>query len=625
MLRFSTMTIICVVGAVIAASILAVPLDFRESPENSLLRLTGQPKALSITPLFAPPVYKSGDTVYLLCTDTIFQFASYGGTDCWGWRSSTTGLEIAVMGTLDAIKFVNPATRTVTSSIPAPNEGCSAYWRDMKSYKNVVYATSECYGTNQGLMVMSMNGTTGVATFVRSVPTDNIGNVASHNLSIDTINGYAYLEGENSLGVSIHIHDLVSNPLFPAFVNSFGPGDVHDVLATDDTVYVAEGWLRGFSIYDLTNKMSPVLLTHVAVPTGGYLHNVWPTPDRHYVATTEETANRTIKIWDIQDLANIQLAGEYLATNGLTHNVHFGGDTLYISHYESGMTVVDCGDPYNPVQIGQVDTYGNETPNYNGCWGAFPFTQSTQIYASNMDGKLFIINQSIETPIGKMWADTTAGPAGSQIQVDVRVSSNEAIHKLVIPFDWTGAYGMTFDSVSRAGTLIANWTIGQYLLYDPAGEERICVTYTSSINGSVPDLPAGSNGVVLKLFFTIPAGATGASNPVSLPLIDNSSYPNIVSNGCLSFLPDTASGKVELGSGSCCIGIRGNANGDAGQAVNVADITFLVKYLFASGPQPPCLAEANANGDSTNSVNVSDITRLVNYLFKGGIPPAPCP
>jgi hypothetical protein len=62
----------------------------------------------------------------------------------------------------------------------------------------------------------------------------------------------------------------------------------------------------------------------------------------------------------------------------------------------------------------------------------------------------------------------------------------------------------------------------------------------------------------------------------------------------------------------------GDVSGDG--VVDVADVFFLINYLFAGGQLPPGLA--NVNQDS--AVNVSDVFYLINALFAGG--PAPvCP
>lgn len=72
---------------------------------------------------------------------------------------------------------------------------------------------------------------------------------------------------------------------------------------------------------------------------------------------------------------------------------------------------------------------------------------------------------------------------------------------------------------------------------------------------------------------------------------------------------------------SCCVPpIRGDVDGFGG--INVADLTYLVDFLFFGGPAPPCLEEGDVNGDS--AINVADLTYLVDYLFFGGDPPAPC-
>lgn len=78
-------------------------------------------------------------------------------------------------------------------------------------------------------------------------------------------------------------------------------------------------------------------------------------------------------------------------------------------------------------------------------------------------------------------------------------------------------------------------------------------------------------------------------------------------------------------AGGCCVGMRGNTNGDPEDKVNVTDIVYLVEHLFGvpSGPAPVCVQEGNANGDPEEKNNITDITYLVQYLF--GVPNGPAP
>jgi len=68
----------------------------------------------------------------------------------------------------------------------------------------------------------------------------------------------------------------------------------------------------------------------------------------------------------------------------------------------------------------------------------------------------------------------------------------------------------------------------------------------------------------------------------------------------------------------------GNVNGDLEDNVNIADLTYLVAYLFGGGAAPPCLEEGNINGDPAEAINIADLTYLVAYLFGGGPAPYDC-
>jgi len=62
----------------------------------------------------------------------------------------------------------------------------------------------------------------------------------------------------------------------------------------------------------------------------------------------------------------------------------------------------------------------------------------------------------------------------------------------------------------------------------------------------------------------------------------------------------------------------GDVDGDGG-GPNVADITYLVDYIFFGGSPPPVAEAANVDGEG--GINVADVTYLVDYLFFDG--PAP--
>lgn len=69
-----------------------------------------------------------------------------------------------------------------------------------------------------------------------------------------------------------------------------------------------------------------------------------------------------------------------------------------------------------------------------------------------------------------------------------------------------------------------------------------------------------------------------------------------------------------VGNISCEECIEGDANNDG--STNIADVSYLISHIFASGPSSLCLLEADTNGDMV--VNIGDVTTLIAYIFSEG-------
>ena len=80
-------------------------------------------------------------------------------------------------------------------------------------------------------------------------------------------------------------------------------------------------------------------------------------------------------------------------------------------------------------------------------------------------------------------------------------------------------------------------------------------------------------------------------------------------------------GVVSIYSASCCV-LRGDIDHN-GAGPDIADLVFLVNYMFNGGPVPPCIEEADVNGDGAGP-DIADLVYLVNYMFNGGPAPIPC-
>ncbi len=111
---------------------------------------------------------------------------------------------------------------------------------------------------------------------------------------------------------------------------------------------------------------------------------------------------------------------------------------------------------------------------------------------------------------------------------------------------------------------------------------------------------------------------------------DNDTVLDSLDNCPLVFNPDQANtDSTGAGDACCCVGNRGDANGDSTNA-NILDLTFLVDFIFrGSGDPGPCPNESDANGDNPEEEpsklpNILDLTFLVDFIFRGGPPPGPC-
>lgn len=124
----------------------------------------------------------------------------------------------------------------------------------------------------------------------------------------------------------------------------------------------------------------------------------------------------------------------------------------------------------------------------------------------------------------------------------------------------------------------------------------------------------------------------GEPHAIAPSRVDRDNLQNEVLQGYAGTLDNCATchGITPAGAGphglpaDCCVGSTGNVNCDAGDGVDISDVTLLVNFLFVTFDDLCCPAEANTNGDSGGTVDISDLTRLVNHLFVTFEPLAAC-
>ncbi len=131
-------------------------------------------------------------------------------------------------------------------------------------------------------------------------------------------------------------------------------------------------------------------------------------------------------------------------------------------------------------------------------------------------------------------------------------------------------------------------------------------------------LPIGPMEHMISMHFRI----TGPYSPgsVSTLCIDTTAWPG--SSGVNNIFIYDPSYTPGFNCPRCwpVVTVCGNPNGD--KEANVADVVFLINFVFKGGPAPIPIEIGDANGDG--GTNVGDAVYLIAYVFGGG--PAPiCP
>jgi hypothetical protein len=73
-----------------------------------------------------------------------------------------------------------------------------------------------------------------------------------------------------------------------------------------------------------------------------------------------------------------------------------------------------------------------------------------------------------------------------------------------------------------------------------------------------------------------------------------------------------------------CCQIRGDID-NSGSDPDIADLIYMVTYMFQDGPAPACMAATDINGDEQAEPDIADLIHLVNYMFQDGPDLVPCP
>ncbi|QXD14610.1 choice-of-anchor B family protein [Rhodocaloribacter litoris] len=349
--------------------------------------------------------------------------------DLWGWTDPETGREYALVGLTDATSFIDvtdPYRPVLLGTLPLHEGANGSVWRDIKVYRNHAFIVADGAGPH-GMQVFDLTRLRRVenppVTFTEDAHYDRIN--SAHNIVINEETGFGFIVGASmggeTCGGGLHMIDL-REPKNPQFAGCFshtgtgrqGTGYTHDaqcvVYRGPDAEHRGKEICFGanetaLSIADVTDKANPKAIARATYPRVAYTHQGWLTEDQHYFYVNDEgdeaqglvAGTRTL-IWDVSDLDDPQLVGEYIATNrAIDHNLYIRGNLMYQSNYVAGLRILDITNPERPVEVGYFDTvpYGEDAPTTGGgSWSNYPFFKSGIIVVTSGREGVFILKRS---------------------------------------------------------------------------------------------------------------------------------------------------------------------------------------------------------------------------------------
>ena len=209
-----------------------------------------------------------------------------------------------------------------------------------------------------------------------------------------------------------------------------------------DRFYGAGG--SGYYVFDVSDLKNPkVLATILNVPGVAWGHTFTPSPDGRYAIGETEWQYQPLRIFDLKpaldgEVENIDhaISAWHADWTALAHNHEVRWPYVFVSGYESGLSVFSLEDPKNPTTIAYYDTYDGphnqrearqlDSPYtwgvYNGAWGVdvrnadgliVVSDMTTGFWAFKMDGFDGWSGEKYGVPNVSSAQDWDRGPLGS--------------------------------------------------------------------------------------------------------------------------------------------------------------------------------------------------------------------
>ncbi|WP_224371615.1 LVIVD repeat-containing protein [Hyalangium versicolor] len=227
-----------------------------------------------------------------------------------------------------------------------------SYWNGVWSKGDALYVAS----ANHGVLVFDISKPA-EPVFVRNLPQDAI--------DVHTV----FVEGDRLYAMSPdpHVETLIfdiSQPLSPVLLTRFSvpggqsTGYPHDAFAYQGRLYINH-WNLGYIVTDVSNPSQvEVAGRYVYANQSSHANAVGTFNGRTIAFEGGEGYDAHLRVLDVTDPAHgVKLAEWRLRPQFSIHNMVLVGTRLYIAHYQEGVRVLDVSNPSEPKQIAWYNTF----------------------------------------------------------------------------------------------------------------------------------------------------------------------------------------------------------------------------------------------------------------------------
>lgn len=337
------------------------------------------------------------------------------GSDIWGWEDPVTGQEYAIMTTGEGTAFVDvtePSAPVVVGIMPTDDVDDRLLWRDVKVYADHAFVVSEI--RPHGMQVFDLTRLRDVvlppAVFTEDTTYEEFTN--AHNVAINTATGFAYAVGSNTCDGGLHMVNIQDpkNPVFAGCASE--DGYVHDV---ECVIYQGrDGRFRNHeicfasnedtvTIYDVTDKSNPVVLSKTGYPSAAYTHQGSLTPDHRWFLFGDELDEMNGTVGNtttyILEVAKLDQPGQVIpfshSTLTIDHNLYIHGSLVYEANYVEGLQILTYDrkslEEGQLTRVGYFDVVpGLDAPVFGGSWSNYRFDSGTTV-VSAIESGLFVL------------------------------------------------------------------------------------------------------------------------------------------------------------------------------------------------------------------------------------------